>query len=205
METVGVVIPIYGDMDKWIPLAERAMRSVENQTIVPDVVHRVHAGSVGAARNGGGHTSYFLKEDGSLGHTDWLIFLDADDELHPNYIEAMLKGEGDIRYPSSLAVVDGVKPEGPGGLPVETNILKRNFFVIGAMVRRDLFEEVGGFDSKLEAMEDWDFWLKCYNAGADIQPCPDAIYYNYVVPDSRNQNKAAVERAARIIKKRYRL
>lgn len=30
----------------------------------------------------------------------------------------------------------------------------------GSMIRKNLFDQIGGYDSKLSAMEDWDLWLR---------------------------------------------
>lgn len=36
---------------------------------------------------------------------------------------------------------------------------------VSALVPRELFNRVGGFDEQLEAWEDWDFWFKCAELG----------------------------------------
>jgi GT2 family glycosyltransferase len=120
---------------------------------------------------------------------DWLIFLDADDELDPEYIEWMLQGTTDIRQPATLGVVDGVEDDYPVVIPPKPNILTGNHLVIGSMVRRELFQSVGGF-RPLPVLEDWDLWIRCFRAGATWGVCPKAIYRVHVRQGSRNTDLA---------------
>lgn len=179
METVDIVIASYGDVEHWRPFAERAIASAQAQTVKSSVFayHNHQAHDPGTARNGSAVGT----------NADWLIFLDADDELSPTYVEEMLKGEGDIRQPSTLGVYpDGSEddfpvliPPHPGGFLVGNNL------IIGCMVRRTLFETVGGFRD-LPILEDWDFWIRCRLAGGVVGTCPGAIYRVHVEQGSRN-------------------
>lgn len=180
METVDVVIASYGDIEIWRPYAERAIRSVHAQTVKASLYayHNHQANDPGTARNASAVGT----------NADWLIFLDADDELDPLYVEVMLAGEGDIRQPSTIGVYqDGgtddypvLIPPNPGGMMVG------NHLIIGCMVRRTLFEIVGGFREDLPILEDWDFWIRCQLAGGTVGQCPEAIYRVHVNPGSRN-------------------
>lgn len=152
----------------------RAGSSVVRQSVQP--AHLVV--SVGAtlveARN----------RPGLLATTEWLCFLDADDELDERYIEHMLAGEGDIRQPSTLGVVDGVEDDYPVLIPPKP-LAVANYIVIGAFVRAELFKRVGGFRD-YEAFEDWDLWRRCWAAGATITAVPEAVYRVHVRSGSRN-------------------
>jgi GT2 family glycosyltransferase len=118
---------------------------------------------------------------------DWLIFLDADDELDPRYVEEMLAGEGDIRQPSTLGVINGVEDDYPVLIPPGPNFMAKNHLIIGCMVRRDLFIAAGGFRD-LPVLEDWDLWIRLRLAGATVGQCPKAVYRVHVRPNSRNQD-----------------
>jgi glycosyltransferase involved in cell wall biosynthesis len=179
-ETVDVIVPlISGSHSRWQGFAERAMASAEQQTVRPTKILLSVAGTVAIARNEGGFYS----------RSDWLIFLDADDELDPYYVEAMMTGRGDIRYPRTLGVVDGKEDDYAVQISKKPSLLVGNHLVIGSMVRRQLFNELGGFRN-FPILEDWDFWIRCALAGADMQPCPDAIYRVHVQEGSRNTNLA---------------
>jgi GT2 family glycosyltransferase len=125
--------------------------------------------------------------------SEWLVFLDGDDELDFHYNEAMVAGTGDIRRPATLGIVDGIEDDGPVMIP-RSDMRYRNCVVIGAMIRRADFLAVGGF-ADLEALEDYDLWIRMIRAGARIGDVPKAIYRVNVTPVSRNQNRDAHNRA----------
>lgn len=192
MNDVTVIIPIYGDIDYWTPLAVRAQHSAWHQSVEPTAVVISVADTLAEARN----------KAAAIARTEWLCFLDADDELGPGYIEAMLAGTGDLRQPSTLGVVDGVEDSAPVLIPSKP-LLDGNYIVIGAFVRREIFESAGGF-TELPAYEDWDLWIRCWLDGAVITTCPEAVYRIHVRPGSRNQlDRDAALRAYNFIRNRY--
>lgn len=166
------------DWVKWEPLVKRAMLSAH---IAGAKAIWSHEDTLEQARNKGAQKC----------RSNWAIFLDADDELHPNYITAMLHAarttDGDIFKPATLGVVDGVEDDEPVMIP-KRNLITGNHIVIGAMVRLDWFHCVGGFRD-LPILEDWDLWLRlCAEWDAKVVEVPEAIYKVHVQPNSRNQN-----------------
>jgi glycosyltransferase involved in cell wall biosynthesis len=141
----------------------------------------VHSDTLANARNQGAKAV----------DTDWLIFLDADDELDPRYIESMLNRRVfsarsyEIIRPSTLGVYpDGTTDEQPVMLPW-TDLTTRNCVVIGAMCPSSLFFEVGGFGD-WPILEDWALWRAMVAKGARIADCKEAIYRVHVNEGSRN-------------------
>ena len=197
-ETVDVVVATYGSEDLWDLLSARAVASVACQTVLPEAVFQVHDSA-------GTDLSSVRNRAASYSESDWLIFLDADDELDPDYVESMLEGEGDMRWPSTLGVVDGKEDDAPVLLtPRYDNFLIGNHMVIGTMVRRELFQKVGGFREGLTILEDWDLWIRCVIAGGKARPCPNAIYRVHVRSDSRNTAIDVHNNAYAEIQQRYR-
>lgn len=180
MSTVGVVIGTYGDREIWQPRARRAMDSLDAQTRRPDDYIWVDDESLQSARNRGAEL---------MGDNDWLIFLDADDELDPRYIERMLDNPvGDICRPATIGVYeDGTTDDAPVMIPWR-DLKTANCIVIGAMVRSKLFFEVGGFDD-YPMLEDWALWRKCVAAGAKVSDVPTAVYRIHVRSGSRNTDR----------------
>lgn len=128
--------------------------------------------------------------------TEWVIYLDADDELEPGYVEAMEGGSADLRAPSVRYVQDGRSsrpriPKVAGHHHACTGdcLPEGNWLVIGTAVRADLLREVGGWRD-FPWSEDWSSWLRCWLAGATVEAVPDAVYRAYVRPDSRNRGGA---------------
>lgn len=171
---VTVIVPVFGDHARWLPVAERAVFSAIAQTAPPERVFLSMAADLCTARNG----------PAEWARTEWLCFLDADDELDVGYVEAMLAGEGDLRQPATLGVVDGVEDAAPVVIPTRP-LLDANYIVIGAFIRTALFWEVGGF-RHLPAYEDWDLWIRAWLAGAAITCVPEAVYRVHVSPTGRN-------------------
>lgn len=177
---VRIIVATYGDRDYWEPLAARAISSVPD----PDLVIRYHGDTIHDARN----------QAAEHADSEWLCFLDADDELAPGYLEAMERASGDLRAPLVRYVRNG-RPT-PAHVPKGTdNMADGNRLVIGTLVRRTMFLEVGGFRD-WPFYEDWDLWQRCWLAGATVEIVHDAVYVAHVRPDSRNRTPSRDEKIA---------
>jgi glycosyltransferase involved in cell wall biosynthesis len=182
--SISVIIGTFGDIEVWGPLAERAVRSAKANKVAPLEVIRAHGDTLHEARNSGA-------EDAK---GEWLCFLDADDELDENYIGSMwaharrMTGPA-LLQPSTLGLVDGREDPHPV-LIASKPLLDGNFMVIGTLVRRDQFLEVGGFKD-WPMYEDWCLWIRCWQHGAQLRPVPEAIYRVHVRENSRNQSTRA--------------
>jgi len=105
-----------------------------------------------------------------------IIFLDADDRLHPGAVNAAVK--------SLAAATDAIMTFGrctlvdEGGQPMLTNLpvvtenfyaelLQRNYIWTPAMAafRRHVFEAVGRFDSRVDPSADYDLYLRIARHG----------------------------------------
>lgn len=127
---------------------------------IPDRVHRVEVqrGAVSSYNRG-------LE----LCKTEWIIYLDADDELALTYIEEML----DVAYRLNVPWVycDATRTDEDGrsiGViryrPFCPEQLKRgNFIHSAAMIKADIIRSVGGW--KEHRLEDWDLWKRVAEAG----------------------------------------
>lgn len=195
----SVIIPTYGDLAVWVPRAQRAYESVYAQTFRDADVLHLHADTLQAARN----------DAAGEATGEWLCFLDADDTLDPRYLEEMFKVADGLEgpwllQPSTLGVYpDGHTDDEPVLIPAQASILTSNWMVIGTLVRRDQFLDVGGFRD-LPALEDWDLWIRCVQAGAQLATVPDAVYRVGVNPESRNQNRAVHHRVFSELRTLYR-
>lgn len=178
---VTVVVGSFGGIE-WSDLAEsRAIPSVEAMG-----VRSIHSmgDTLHDARNWGLH----------LVETEFVCFLDADDELEPGYFEAMGQGTADLRAPSVRYVGKRVITKGPYMPRVAGHdhtcepecLAYGNWLVIGTVARTSLLRSVGGFRD-LPIYEDWDLWLRCWQTGASVEAIPDAVYRAHVRADSRNR------------------
>lgn len=185
-----VAVATFGD-DWWPQLAQQRAIPSADALGVP-VVH-VHGDTLHDARN----------DALAQVATEWVIHLDADDELEPGYVEAMTAGAADVRAPSVRYVrnetdqPDPVLPRVAGHRHICTAgcLPQGNWLVVGTAVRADLLRQVGGWRDWPWA-EDWDVWLRCHLAGATIEAIPRAVYRAHVRLNSRNQVASQSQRLA---------
>ena len=187
---IGVVVGTFGDPE-WEDLAHsRALSSLIRQR--PDNPFiTVHADTLANARNEGAGQ---LTE-----HVPWLLFLDADDELAPGYLDAMETAIGQHHpnsahlYVPQVQYVKGPRYEAPF-FPVEMPYTEGNWMVIGTVVPAWLFHEVGGFE-EWPIYEDYALFARMQEAGAKPVRVPDAHYQAHVRPKSRNRSSTPGGRA----------
>ncbi len=182
---ISVIVATYGD-NVWPEMAiERAIPSADGQGALEVVFDHQPGGSVWSSRN----VSAFAASG------DWLLFLDADDELAPGYVGAMeraLEQEGTdgnhrlLLTPAVQTIRNG-RPPGKPTFFKEVPLRQANWLVIGTLVHRDLFWEVGGFPEAEHGLEDWALWSKCVRAGAEIVKVPDAVYRYWLNPQSMHR------------------
>lgn len=175
---VSVVIATYGDR-WWQELAhERAFPSAHDQGAHEIIVGHDTDLTIGPVRN-----ALARKATG-----DWLCFLDADDELAPGYLDAMAQvgGENVLLTPAVRKVNKGKWASPPTFYP-EVPLWQANWLVVGTLLRRDLFERVGGFNDEPHGFEDWTLWAKCWKAGARPVRVPKAVYIQHINPRSKHR------------------
>ena len=104
-------------------------------------------------------------------HSEWLMFLGADDRLNPGVLARALghpNAQGDV-LAGAAAYRDGrVYRFSPDTSPAARNFLHHQ----AALYRRDLFERFGRFDTTLRIAADYDFNLRLWHAGVPIAPVP---------------------------------
>jgi glycosyltransferase involved in cell wall biosynthesis len=132
-------------------------------------IHRQANRGVAAARNRGA----------SIASGEWLAFLDADDIWLPDKVERQLAcGDGAMVYTDRYnigargelpTIQSQVTPMYDGDLFVSL-LLQGNFITASSvLLRRNVFEELGGFFEELRGTEDWDLWVRIAAAGYAIQ------------------------------------
>ena len=131
---------------------------------------------------------------------DWIAFLDHDDLWEPDKLCRQLelaqtknadvvysnaRNFGDIDRVADLRSDPEAMLEGDLFLP----LLMDNFIVMSsAMMKRSLFDAVGGFTENPVLAEDWDLWLKAAAAGASFAAVRDPVTLYRWRPGSFSKN-----------------
>jgi glycosyltransferase involved in cell wall biosynthesis len=192
---VSVIVPVY-DAGR---LLVRTLRSVAEQTfrdfevvivddgstdpatrVLLDAAARTPGVSVHRTPNRGPAHARNLAADRATG--TYLLPLDADDWLAPTFLAhtvPLLDADPDLGVVHTwVALVGrhhGLWRTGPFGLP---EMLSRCTIHVASLVRRRVWEDVGGFDPRfVESCEDWDFWLGALARGWRGQCVPEVLVY----------------------------
>jgi hypothetical protein len=190
---VSILIGTWGKQH-WADLAQqRALPSAQREPAEVLIEH-VPDGCRHEVRNG-------LAEKASK---EWLVFLDADDELRQGYVagfehalaQATVNGRRYLLSPSVSYSVPGGPIKQPKTLPkTDDLLLTGNCIVLGSGVQRDLFLEVGGFlDWNCRTgneFDDWDLWIRCVKAGAKIVQAHRAVYVAWLENTSEHRKAQA--------------
>ncbi len=120
--------------------------------------------------------------------TPWVAFCDDDDLWAPQKLrrqfDALADAGADWCTASALHVDEHLRPIGgqrlgdPG--QIARQIRRRNLVPgggSGVLVRRELFEHVGGFDESARFVEDWELWIRLSRQGAVA--CVDELLVAY--------------------------
>jgi hypothetical protein len=180
VDSIGVVIGTFGS-NEWGVRGAKALASLRDQSCLPDEMCHIHTDSLHEARNRGAESL----------NVDWLIFLDADDRLHEDYVlhmsEATKHRLPSLWQPSTIGSYPGGLMDDEPVLISKKDIKKSNYLVIGTMCKAEMFHDVGGFKD-YPILEDWDLWIRMHKAGAIVGACPEAVYIVNVRDNSRNSN-----------------
>ena len=112
----------------------------------------------------------------------YICFVNADDIIAPTYLERCVTAI-ESEYKIAIAYTDSHQ-FGNGkdndvyfadyNLPT---LQKSNFILGSALFRREAYFKVGGFDTTLTGMEDYDLWLSMCENGWDAKHVSEALYH----------------------------
>jgi glycosyltransferase involved in cell wall biosynthesis len=175
-------------------MLDRALRSVVHQTWPPDQI------SVAIDHHGDGASVTRNRALDAI-DTEWVAFLDDDDEFLPLHLERLVvcaqETSADLAYswfegintsffriPSEEDPKVLISPEGVPWSPHVENCLRvtcGNFIPITVMARTSLVKEVGGFSDQgkpgeYPTGEDYVLWTRLLEAGAKFVHLPERTW-----------------------------
>lgn len=127
----------------------------------------------------------------ALTDSKYILPLDADDMLEPNYLEVVLglfEENPDIKIAYTNCRFFGIKND---LITLATynpkKILIGNQINATALYKRSDYEKTTGYDPKLKGREDWDFWLSLLNNDDTVAKHPDFLFLYRRREGSRNR------------------
>jgi glycosyltransferase involved in cell wall biosynthesis len=178
--TISCIVATYGRQIWPNMAAERAIPSTLGQGFLEVIDSHQPDGTLAQARNMGA----------SMATGEWLLFLDADDELAQGFGEEMILATTHTKprpalFTPAVQYVRGKQRPKPTIWP-RMDFKVGNWCVIGTLIERKLFHELGGF-REYGLYEDYALWAMASVAGAEVFEVPEAIYIAHFQTRSRNR------------------
>jgi glycosyltransferase involved in cell wall biosynthesis len=183
---VSAIIPAFNAQDHIVEAVSSALgqQGVATEVIVVDdgstddtweVLERFGQ-DIRKVRQPNGGPARARNHGASLARGEWLAFLDADDLWAPEKLAAQLRAADEktvVVYTDRLNFgdCDRVKALLSESVPLwEGDVFRRlvldNFVTLSsAMIRKAVFDRLGGFEERLAGTEDWDLWLRAAGEG----------------------------------------
>lgn len=179
--TVAVIIPTYNR----VSTLQRALDSVLAQTLPIGEICVIDDGSDDGSKeliaSKFPNVSYYYQENAGVSsarnlgiaktESDWLAFLDSDDEWLPQKLELQLEAlkecpkyklihSEEIWIRNGKRVNQMRKHQKAGGYIFPQCLPLCVISPSAVLIQREMIEDIGGFDESLVACEDYDLWLR---------------------------------------------
>lgn len=128
----------------------------------------------------------------SIAKGEYVCILGDDDTMEPAYIQSCISAldasGADIAYTDvyyrdgSGRLIDTYRP--PGTITLDT-MREGNKIWSSSIVRRELWQRIGGYDMPIHYVHDYDFWVRCLQAGAKAEYVPIIGWNHYAHNEGR--------------------
>lgn len=187
------------------------VQSLWSQTVQPKEVIIIHDkcdkpmafdGTTTVIRDGNIGVAKSRDEGVRLSTQPNLLFVDADDVLPEFFLQEMvatLQHGADVAYPDVLvwarwgeSVYHNAWYNPPKRLTMRHMIVK-NQVVVTSLMRRKVYEAVGGFDPELPIFEDYAFWMAAMKQGFVFKKANTYLKYRQRT-ESRNRQSDSLKK-----------
>jgi len=185
MQKVSIIIPVYNQAH-WLP---EAIESALAQTIPCEVIV-VNDGSPDNASETAKKYPVRLveKTNGGLSSArnagirvatgDWILTLDADDKIAPDFIEKCLQVNADIIATGQEEFGDTNRIWFPHPNPTFDDFITANRINCCSLFKKEIWHKIGGYDEEMKlGYEDWDFWLRATQAGYTVKTIQEPLFF----------------------------
>lgn len=212
---VSVIINSYKGTEPYLP---ECIESVMAQTTPPYEVilvmdgytrPMVYPGTTTVIRDNNIGVAQSRHEGVKISTGDWLLFVDADDVLAENYIEEMMAqvrwNKAEIIYPQCVLWSrwgeDKTLLNGYFTPPYDlrlADMAKQNYVVVTSLMKRKVYDKIGGFNPDLILFEDYEFFLKAFVRGFKFARANCFLKYRQ---RTQSRNRANSSEKSRIYEK----
>lgn len=189
---VAVIIPCHN----YGQYLSQAIESVLAQTVIPqeilvvddasddntrDIALQYAKKGVSYLRVANRNLSLTRNSGAAATHSRFLMYLDADDRIPPEYIERCMEKTDDHRV--GIVYTDAQEYNERWiyrtvGRFDKDRLTRHNFITSHALIRRQCFDIVGGYRAIPHSMEDWDFNRRVVAAGYRAEKADTYSFYN---------------------------
>lgn len=162
-------------------LLDECKASVKEQTWYGEILHAVGEDltGVGAATM---RNNIVRNLDPSF---EWLAFLDDDDKFHPNHLAMLVEASTNADIVYSDCEAEGFVKTWQTRDFDYTAVKESNYIPVTCLMRRSIFEKIGGFDLKHYPGEDQWTFLNAALAGARFKYVPQVTWTYRKSPQHR--------------------
>lgn len=183
--SISIIIPAYNEEETLAATLQSCLHQTLQAREIIVIDNGSHDATAKIATSFGDRIHYFFTKNEGVSRArnigaeratgEWLLFLDADDQLLPHALEILLataeQQQAKVVYgmvlerrePPQLARLNGFNfaaGEPPHG--AERNFWRCAIATPGsALVTKTVHQAIGGFVTGYEPMEDRDYWIKC--------------------------------------------
>lgn len=189
MDSVTIIIPCYNQAH-WLP---DAIESALSQTIPCDVIV-VNDGSPDNTSSVAQNYAVRLieKENGGLSSarnagirkakTTWVLTLDADDKIAPDFVEKCLAKakttNADIIGTGQQEFGDSNRQYQFLDNPSHEDFRSANRINCCSLFKKEIWESIQGYDENMKlGYEDWDFWLRATQKGYKVSVVNEFLFF----------------------------